>query len=372
MLFRSKKKKATILFSIRPNNSYVVRNVSYSSSDGEIEDRLKAAQKNTLIQPGKTYDEEVLDKERDRVTSVIRDAGYYFFNRNFITYELDSSLGSHQVDVYLYVSSPYENAGPEIAAEHSMDNHHRYKLNNISILTNYNSLKLDTIQPLDTVLLNNYIFISDPQHAYFKKENLLRSVFMKKGDQFYQRDLDYTYSSLANLNVFKFINFKFNEVPRDSAQREYLLDVQIQLTPLPKQEYKLASELTHNGGNLGVAGSITYQNKNLFKGAESLEMKLSGGLESLRNFADTNVTKKLFFFNTYDFGPEISLGFKKFLLPGFIEKTTSRYFNPRTYLTVGTNYQERPDFKRILSKFSFGYQWRPSVRQHLQIGRAHV
>ena len=103
-----KKKKATILFSIRPNNSYVVRNVSYSSSDGEIEDRLKAAQKNTLIQPGKTYDEEVLDKERDRVTSVIRDAGYYFFNRNFITYELDSSLGSHQVDVYLYVSSPYE------------------------------------------------------------------------------------------------------------------------------------------------------------------------------------------------------------------------------------------------------------------------
>ena len=361
-----KKKKAMVIYRIRTHTPYRVRNVIYNSSDIPIQPILDDERKRSLIDTAKVYDGEMLDQERDRVTASIRDHGYYFFNRNFVTYELDSSLGSHQVDVYLNVSRQYENSDPYAATVHSPEDHHRYHLNNIYIFTNFNSLSSDAFVNNDTTLLQDYYFISNLQKDYLKKETLLRFVFMKKGDSFLQKDVDYTYTRLADLNLFKFINFKFEEVPRDSGQKEYLLDVNIQLTPLAKQEYKLESELTHNGGNLGVAGSVTYQNKNLFRGAESLELKLSGGLESLRNFSDPDVSKKLFFFNTYDFGPELSLGFKKFLIPGFIERRTSRYFNPKTNLTVGTNYQDRPDFKRVISKVSFGYQWRPSKRQYLQ------
>jgi outer membrane protein assembly factor BamA len=361
-----KKKKAAVHYHISPNVPYAIRNLSYASEDERIQQILNEERKKSEIDSGKVYDADVLDLERDRLTRSIRDYGYYFFNRNYITYELDSSLGSHQVDIYLYVNRQFEDAGPEVAAEHTQEDHHPYRLNHIYIYPNYNSLTTAPAVPMDTTVVRDYYFISDLQHDYLKKETLLRFVFMKKGDRFLQKDVDYTYTRLADLNLFKFINFHFEEVPRDSAQREYLLDVFLQLTPLAKHEYKLESEFTHNGGNLGMAGSVTYQNKNLFRGAESLELKLSGGLESLRNFADTNVSKRLFFFNTYDFGPELSLGFKKFLIPGFIERNTSRYFNPKTILTVGTNYQERPDFKRIISKFSFGYQWRPSVRQRLQ------
>src|SRR5262249_27258835 len=160
--------------------------------------------------------------------------------------------------------------------------------------------------------------------------------------------------------------FQFREVPRDSLQHDYLLDVYIQLSRLEKHERRFEAEITHNGGNLGVAGNVSYLNKNLFGSAETFEVKISGGLEALRNFADSTQTKRLLFFNTYDIGPEISLGFKKFLLPGFIERSTSRYFAPKTFLTVGANYQERPDYTRIISKFSFGYRWRVSARQQFQ------
>src|SRR6185295_4224908 len=113
----------------------------------------------------------------------------------------------------------------------------------------------------------------------------------------YQADVDYTYSRLSELSLFRFIRFDFKEVPRDSAHQDYMLDVYIQLSPLEKYEYKVESELTHNGGNLGVAGSIAFQNKNVWRGAETLELKISGGLESLRNFADSTQTKRLLFFN---------------------------------------------------------------------------
>jgi outer membrane protein assembly factor BamA len=361
-----KKKKAKVVYSIHSHTPYIVRNISYASSDESIQQILNEERKNSEIDSGKIYDADVMDHERNRVTASIRDYGYYFFNRNYITYELDSTLGSHQVDVYMYVNRQFENVDPATAAEHPQDDHHKYRLNNIYVISNYNSLSGEVEEGLDTVELNDYYFIDHLQRDYLKKESLLRFVFMKKGDLFYQKDVDYTYTRLAELNIFKFINFRFAEVPRDSLQPDYLLDVYLQLTPLERQEYKLESELTHNGGNLGVAGSITYANKNLLRGAETLELKLAGGLESLRNFADSNVSKKLIFFNTFDFGPEVSLGFKKFLIPGFIERNTSRYFNPKTLLIVGTNYQERPDFKRVITKFSFGYQWQPSIRQRLQ------
>ena len=361
-----KKKKAKVVYTIHPQTPYRVRNISYASADEAIQQILNEERKKSEIDSGEIYDADLMDKERNRVTESIRNFGYYFFNRNFITYELDSTLGAHQVDVYMYVNRQYENVDPQTAAEHPQDDHHKYRLNNIYIFSNYNTLSNEMDAGTDTVEQSDYYFVDNLQRDYLKKESLLRFVFMKKGDLFYQKDVDYTYTRLAELNIFKFINFRFVEVPRDSAHPDYLLDVHLQLTPLEKQEYKLESELTHNGGNLGVAGSITYANKNLLRGAESLELKLSGGLESLRNFADSNVTKRLLFFNTYDFGPEVSLGLRRFLIPGFIERNTSRYFNPKTLLTVGTNYQERPDFKRIITKFSFGYQWQPSIRQRLQ------
>jgi outer membrane protein assembly factor BamA len=361
-----KKKKAKVVYTIHSQSPYIVRNISYASSDEGLQQILNVERKNSEIDSGKIYDADVIDQERNRVTASIRDHGYYFFNRNYITYELDSSLASNQVDIYMYVNRQFENVDPATAAEHPQEDHHKYRLNNIYVFSNFNSLSDEIPEGMDTTELSNYFFVDNLQRDYLKKETLLRFIFMKKGDEFYQKDVDYTYTRLAELNIFKFINFRFVEVPRDSLNQDYLLDVHIQLTPLQRQEYKLESELTHNGGNLGVAGSITYANKNLVRGAESLELKLSGGLESLRNFADTNVTKRLLFFNTYDFGPEVSLGFKKFLIPGFIERNTSRYFNPKTLLTVGSNYQERPDFKRVITKFSFGYQWQPSIKQRLQ------
>ena len=153
-------------------------------------------------------------------------------------------------------------------------------------------------------------------------------------------------------------------MPRDSTQKNYLLDIYIQLSPLEKYGYRAELVGTNNGGNLGAAGSISFLNKNLARSAGTLEFKLAGGLEKLPNFAD-NSTRYVYLFNTYNIGPEVTLGFKRFLLPGFIEKKTSRFFNPKTVFTTGFDYQTRPDYTRLITKFSFGYQWHISNTQRL-------
>ncbi|MFM2135650.1 MAG: hypothetical protein RL021_1050, partial [Bacteroidota bacterium] len=184
-------------------------------------------------------------------------------------------------------------------------------------------------------------------------------IFFRKGDIYNQQTVNYTYQRIQNLNVFKYINIGFREVPRDSVQKSHLLDGYLQLSAMARQDFTIEADATNTGGNLGLAGSFGYRNKNLFRGAEVLEFKVKGGIQSLPNFSDSTIQKKVFFFNTYELGPELSLQFKNFLLPEFIYSSEkSRRMIPRTVLTAGYNLQDRPDYRRSILKLGMTYTWR--------------
>lgn len=358
--------QANVTYRLQCNQPYLIRNINYSSMDSTIELFLIGEQSNSLFIKGNKYDEDIFEKERERITVELRNRGYYFFNKNYITYDPDSSLNSHEVDVFLYLNRVNENVDQSLNLNLATENHQPYHLNNIYIQTDYN-LKEPNAVPADTSFLNNYYFLSATGREQFRKEAILRAVFLKQGDLFKQTDLDYTYTRLLDLGVFKFIKIVFSEVPRDSFQKDYLLNVNIQLTAVPKQDYTVETEATHAGGNLGMAGSFGYRNKNTFKGAELFEFKIKGAVEALRNFNDSLESKKLFFFNTYEIGPEISLNTKRFV-PGFVFRGTSRYANPRTNFSASFNLQSRPDFTRRILNFSSGWVFNsPSGRQFYNV-----
>jgi hypothetical protein len=130
----------------------------------------------------------------------------------------------------------------------------------------------------------------------------------------------------------------------------------INLSPQLRQGYQVETEATNNGGNFGIAGNLVYRNKNVFKGAESLNIKIKGGVEIQQNFGDTTYqsTRQLAFFNAYEIGPEISLNFPRALWP-FSLKNPRRISNPTTSITVGFNTQNRPEYFRQLANISYYY-----------------
>ena len=130
------------------------------------------------------------------------------------------------------------------------------------------------------------------------------------------------------------------------------------MTPALRQNYAFELEGTNSAGNLGISGSFRYQNKNISRGAEILEFRLSAGLESqviTTGVTNTNIAGLPF--NTMEIGPEINLQFPKFLLP-FKWKKLSEYANPKSKISVSYNYQQRPDYTRSILNTSFGYSWR--------------
>jgi len=145
-----------------------------------------------------------------------------------------------------------------------------------------------------------------------------------------------------------------------------VLDCHIQLSPSTRQAFSVEAQGTNTEGNPGLSASIIYQNRNLFRGAEILEVKLRGGVETQVVFGavENRPIWDGLPFNTLEFSPEVSLTLPKFISP-FRTDRLLRYGNPRTIISASYNFQQRPDYTRSIVNARFGYQWSQNLtKQH--------
>jgi len=358
-IYKKNRKKANVYYLIEANQPYYVVSYRVQTIDPVIEDLVLKDSANWLIRPGMIFDANIIQKERDRVTTMLKNQGYYFFNQAYIRFTADSSLSNRRVALKMYISSINED-NDDTTGMTTTSRHLAYRINNIYIQTDFNPLSTVPNNPLDTTIYKDYFFVKHTTSQRFNTETIRHHLLIKKGDPYTLRNLENSYKLLGNLNVFKFINIKFETVKNDSIGAEPLLNCFIYLTPSPRQEHREEIEGTYNGGALGVAGNIAYRNKNFLRGAELLEIKLKGSLESIKDFSDPDQSHNKFpFFNTYEIGPEINLSFPKLIVPkGIVPKklrSETPYSNEYTTLTANYDLQERPEFKRTIANFAI--QW---------------
>jgi len=75
--------------------------VSYHIEDRQMRKIIIADSAKSLIQPGKQYDVDLLDNERDRIVNLLRHNGYYYFNKDLVSFLADSS--NNQIKLRLFV-----------------------------------------------------------------------------------------------------------------------------------------------------------------------------------------------------------------------------------------------------------------------------
>jgi surface antigen Omp85-like protein len=361
------KHKANVIYYITTNAPYTIENISYSIKDTVIDSIVKVEKKNTLLHPGDNYDTGVIQKERERITAILKNNGFYFFNQQYIAFKIDSSLKSNKVNIYMTVSNPFENIKDTLTSAKNQ-NHIRYSINKIFIRTDYNPLNIYETDSLDSLVYNHYIFLSSPGYLNYRPAPLVRNVFFKPGELYRLSDHENTYRALGDLGNFRFINIKFEIDTQAIMSNENKLNCFILLTPLLKQSYKIELEGTHNGGNLGAAGNFIYSNKNTFRGAETLDLKLKTALEDLKN-APIEDDKKILVFNTYEFGPEAKLNIPRVI--SFL-KLKNKSVISSTELTMSYNLQQRPEFFRRIADFSAGAIYKFSNNFRIQFYPAEV
>ncbi len=351
-----KRKKANVYYKIKSSEPYVFNKLDYKISDEILKYYVFIDSSQTLIKSGNNYDVDVLQKERDRITDNLLNNGYFLFTKDYVYYEIDTNVGNRKVNVSLGIKSfakKYNESSDSVVES----NHQRFYINKIFIQPDFISKKAD-IAAKDTVVNDDYYFLyaknKQPKH---KSKVILNAIFIRKG-LFQQSNVDDSYKRLAELKAFKNISISFNQVATD------YLDCYIRLMPILKQSFTVETEGTNTSGSLGVSGSVVYQNRNLFKGAEVLELRIKGGIEAQPNNNQNtnqanNITGATQQFNTVEFTPELNVYVPRFLVP--FKVNASKRSNPKTIFTSSYSFQRRPNFSRNISNISFGYTWKETA-----------
>ncbi|MBE0642246.1 MAG: BamA/TamA family outer membrane protein, partial [Bacteroidales bacterium] len=172
-----------------------------------------------------------------------------------------------------------------------------------------------------------------------------------------------TYRRLSELRLFRQVNIGFKDVSGREPGLGNALDAEIRLIRAPVSAFSIETEGTNSAGDLGIAGNLVYDNRNLFRSAESFNIRLKGALE-LQRLADGS-DKEFLIFNTYETGVQAGLRFPRFLLPVSLEQFP-KLFEPVTLLDLGFNVRQRPDYRRTVTNLSVGYEWKESTtRKHI-------
>jgi outer membrane protein assembly factor BamA len=370
-----KRKKAVIYYNAKISQPYYIRSLKYSIPDLTIKSIINKDSANSLIIPGKSYDTDVLQSERERITTVLKNYGYFYFSKEFITYDIDSSLGCHKLDVKLYVRDPVVKS-PENSDSLVTMSHKRYTINEINIYPDYSFIELDTARYLKYKYLASQRrrkATPTPYNFFYKDflrikpKTITQSIFFKKGDGYHLKDVDETYNRMIDLKMFRFVNIQFSEAV-DTALKSNLLNCDIQLTRTPVQSFSTEFEATNSAGNLGIAGNLVYMNKNIFRGAEIFRFKVRGATEIQKVFGQKSTGsdfQQLFPFNTREMGAEASLEIPKFLIP-IKQERFPKYFKPKTTINTGISYQKRTDYTRYIINVSYGFEWKEtSQKKHI-------
>lgn len=347
-------KKAKVEYLINKGDIYKINSLSYEITAANVRPYVFADTAQSLIKPGANFDTELLQRERERISKHLRNNGFYFFTKEYVYFEADTSEHNKQAGITLkikkYEKKNYQNDTIEILA------HKQYYLNNIYVRLDYDMNRFYQANG-DTTKIQGIFFISSTKEKKFNKKALARVITLRKGDVYQLRNQELSYRNLSGLRSFKYISIRFEETSTGDS-----LNVFVELSPRKSKSFTIQTETTNSGGNLGINGSFTYQNNNTFKGAEILRIGLNGGLEAqqtLNEVEDEEVLDGKLPFNTFEFGPEISLEVPRFLIP-FKEDKYSMKGNPRTHFNASYNYQERPDYKREVSKIFMAYSWNES------------
>jgi outer membrane protein assembly factor BamA len=368
------KKTVTVQYHVFGGTPYVINDFNWHTDDEQISRRMSQIMQNTLIQSGQYYNEDLMDDERDRITAYLRNRGFFHFSKSFIHFTADTGVGNNQIVVGLQIRNFMEKSSEDqnklVQGRHPIS-----KVGNIYFNLDFmhdgsNRNKLDTI-PVE--FLKNkkdttpkiYYFVYENQLSV-KPKTLLRKCFVKTGDLLSIDNVTRTNNAFSSLGVFRYINIRFVENGKDSLGY-HLMDMHVDLSKTQKQTTTIELEGTNSAGNLGLSANISYRNRNTFKGAEALSFKVRGAIEAQTlassEIEDDNIIDVLPF-NTIETGFETEMTFPTFLMPFTGSLFTERNM-PKTAVSTGLFFQQRPDYTRYIANLSMTYSWREtSTKQH--------
>ncbi|MEG0560065.1 MAG: BamA/TamA family outer membrane protein [Muribaculaceae bacterium] len=343
---RDAKKKIRVKYNITTGTPHYISSISYNIPNDTLCNIIMADSASFILKQNDLFDRKNLDLQRQQITERLRNKGYYAFNKDYITFTVDTAANSKEVNVTLNTRSPYANDKMPYYKRHQP-----FYVRNVTFITNYDPLTMHENQQYsaeDSIQFKNFKILYG-KDKYIRPSVLEESCFIEPGNAYSSTNTDKTYQALGRLGILKFININFR--PVGEIDGKIYLDAYILLTKGKSQTMSLSLEGTNSEGDLGFGVGASYQHRNIGKGSEILNTKFRASYESLSGDVTNLINNKY-----TEYTADIGITFPKFKFP-FLKKNFKQKILATTELATSFSYQERPEYTRIIAGAAWKYHW---------------
>lgn len=291
----------------------------------------------TQLDETSRFDLETLKSERERIDQGLKDRGFYNFNSEYLIFEADTNVSdsSRRFNLYLRLKRdvPEKSLLP-------------YEIARINVFPNY-SINEDG-DKLDTTKIDNTNYIQG--NLVFKPELLSEYILIEQGQKYSPKQSSLTTSRLSSIGNYKFVNLRYDELsPTDTLGK---LEGNLFLSPLTKRSVRAELLGISKSNNFaGPALNLTYRNRNLFKGGETLNLSTRFGYEWQVGSGDRSNLQ------SFEYGIKADLIFPRVIFFVPIRERTS-FSVPKTKMGIGFEYLSRGGLYRLNTlSANYGYFW---------------
>ena len=343
-------KKCKIGYTVTFDSLYTVDSLQYVNFPVEMQALIDSTREDQAIHAYDPFSLDALDAERNRVSQLFRNNGYYYYNTNYASYLADTFAVENKADLRFQLA---EGLPPEAL--------HKWYIGNIDVL-----FRRSMAERLTDSIKRRHLTI----HFSGKKSPIRPSVVLKdlrlRPRQEYSYDKLQESASLINSNgVFSSTDFRFTPRPNTDT-----LDLRLSCTfDKPYDFYIEGNAIGRTNGRYGPMLKVGLTKRNTFRAAEKLDINLHGSYD----FSLSDKSRE----SNYQVGADVSLEFPRLLIP-FYDPTRIRrdqngrrirrrrfYATPTTLAKISADIISRPDYYRMtIVSGEWTYTWQRTATSH--------
>jgi len=334
--------KVAVNYRVKTGEPYIIDSLFTKIATPIVDSLYQTTQADSYIKKNKQYQTVTFSNEKERITRNLRNSGVYHFSQDYVYFEMDTIDTNNKVNVELQIL----NRSIRTQDSTFKEPFNIYKIKEVNVYTDY-SYENRSLTITDSTLFKNFNLFSYGKMR-FKPKAITDAVFITPGDVFRDKDRTNTYRHINNLQTFKHPSIEYIE------NADTTLTANILLTPYKKFGLNFSAEVSQsNIQSIGLSFNPSILMRNVFRGAETLELSAFGSIGASKDGGDESDP----FFDINEIGVDLKLTIPRLFFPFNTERIIPKTMFPSTRISLATSSQTNVGLDKQTVSGVFNYKW---------------
>ena len=352
---RKNPKKSKIGYTVRLDSLFTLDSVAYTNFPAKIQALIDSTREERLINRGTPLSVAVLDGERNRISTLLRNNGYYYFNPSYTSYLADTFATADKAQLRLQLADGLDEAVL-----------HRWYVGKIDVL-----FRKSMRETLTDSISRRFLTIHfNGRRSPIRPSVVLRDLRLRPRQEFSYDRYQESVGKINSTGVFSSTDFQFTQRPGTDT-----LDLRLSCVfDKPYDFYIEGNAIGRTSGRYGPEAKIGLTKRNAFRAGEKLDINLHGAYEWERGGGSD--------MSSYQYGADASIEFPRIIAPFYNSDRIRRsqrpggsrtpdgtrrrrhrfYTTPVTYAKISTDIVRRPKYYKMhVVTGEWTYRWQPSA-----------